>query len=77
MLNKISKQIILLMIIAMEIENEPTRKNNRETISLKDNAENNNPLEEKNNGNQISIAAWNIKCNNRELPELEKEAIKK
>ena len=77
MLNKISKQIILLTIIAMVIENEPTRKNNRETTSLKDNTENNNPPEEKNNGNQISIAAWNIKCNNRELPELEKEAIKK
>ena len=65
------------MIIAMVIENEPTRKNNRETTRLKDNAKNNKPLEEKNNGNQISIAAWNIKCNNRELPELEKEAIKK
>ena len=77
MLNKISKRIILLTIIAMVIENKPTRKNNRETTSLKDNAENNNPPEEKNNGNQISIAAWNIKCNNRELPELEKEAIKK
>ena len=30
MLNKINKRIILLMIIAMIIENEPTRKNNRE-----------------------------------------------
>ena len=76
-LNKINKQIILLMIIAMVIENNPIRKNNMETTSLRDNTENNNPLEEKNNGNQISITAWNIKCNNKELLELEKEAIKK
>ena len=61
----------------MVIENNPTRKNNMETTNLRDNTKNNNPLEEKNNGNQISMAAWNIKCNNKELPELEKEAIKK
>ena len=61
----------------MVIENNPTRKNSMETTSLRDNTKNNNPSEEKNSGNQISIAAWNIKCNNKKLPELEKEAIKK
>ena len=61
----------------MVIENNPTKKNNMETTNLRDNAKNHNPLEEKNNGNQISIAAWNIKCNNKKLPEVEKEAIKK
>ena len=75
--NKINKQIILLTIIAMVIENNLTRKNNKETTNLKDNAKNNNSLEEKNNGNQISITTWNIKCNNKKLPELEKEATKK
>ena len=73
MLNKINKRIILLTIIAMVIENNPTM----ETTGLRDNAKNNNPLEKKNSGNQISIAAWNIKCNNKELLEVEKEAIKK
>ena len=42
-LNKINKQIILLTIIAMVIENNPTRKNNMETTNLRDNAKNNNP----------------------------------
>ena len=75
--NKINKQIILLTIIAMVIESNPIRKHNMKTTNLRDNAKNNNSPKEKNNGNQISIAAWNIKCNNKELLELEKKAIKK
>ena len=61
----------------MVIENNSTRKNNMEITNLRDNTKNNNPPEKKNNGNQISIAAWNIKCNNKKLLEVEKEAIKK
>ena len=46
-LNKINKQIILLTIIAMVIENNPTKKNNMETTNLRDNAKNNNPFKGK------------------------------
>ena len=77
MFGKISKQIVSLPLIAMVIDNNPTRKHITETTNPDGNKKNKNPMKGKNSDNQIFLAAWNIKCNNKKLPELEKKVIKK
>ena len=59
----------------MVMGNNHDRNQNTETIDTCENGKNDNTMEEETNSNKLSIAAWNIRCNNKELPKVEKEAI--
>ena len=50
---------------------------NTETTDTHENGKNDDTMEKETNSNKLSIVAWNIRCNNKELPEVEKEAIKR
>ena len=74
---KINGQIILLLAVVMVMGNNHDGNHNTETTDTRENGKNDDTMEEETNSNKLSIVAWNIRCNNKELPEVEKEAIKR
>ena len=74
---KISGQITFLLVVAMVMSNDHDGNYNTEAIDMHGNRKNDDIIEEENNSNQLSIVAWNIRCNNKKLPDVEKKAIKR